>query len=395
MFSRLLQRWEVSTSSGSHFQALDGLRGVAILLVVAHHTLYTNPEHGLLARLVGFIIAAGGLGVPVFFVLSGFLISYPFFQKRETDPSFWYQRGYARRRIGKILPPFYLSIVLFLVFYRVQSWNPAYLDSAWKWATGLGNFIRPDPIFNGSYWSLIVESHFYLLLPPLFWLTRGLSGAKTGLVIFAALFFVPLLARHLTWPAGVFALPDYTSALNRETFFKLVRFPCQLDYFAWGILFASVYVPLARGGLDRVRVLGSLGYAGAALLLVCLVFMGYWAGKIDFFATRSGVELSHFLPALAVMLTLFFVFDPQSLGARLLGAGWLRFTGIISYEWFLFHGPIVQWFHQNTGPTHGSVLAYAWRTLVPLVVTFVFSALVYRYFSLPVLNRVRDSLKKT
>ena len=81
------------------------------------------------------------------------------------------------------------------------------------------------------------------------------------------------------------------------------------------------------------------------------------------------------------------------MGARFFSQGWLRFSGIISFEWFLFHGPIVQWFHQHNGPTHGSVLAYAWRTVVPLAVTFVFSALVYRYFSLPILNRVRDSLK--
>ncbi len=394
MFARLLQRWEVSTSSGSHFQALDGLRGVAILLVVAHHTLYVNPEHGFLARLIGCIISAGGLGVPVFFVLSGFLISYPFFQKRETDPQFWYQRGYARRRLGKILPPFYLSIVLFVIFYWVQFHDSAYLDSAWKWATGLGNFIPLEPGFNRSYWSLIVESHFYIVLPLLFWITRGLSGAKTGLMIFGILFFIPLLARHLTWPSGIFSLPDYTHALNRETLFKLMRFPCQLDYFAWGILFASLYVPLARGGLEKLRALGALGYAGAALLLVCLVYMGWWAGKFDFFATRSGVEMSHFLPALAVMLMLFFLFDAQSVGARILSMGWLRFTGIISYEWFLFHGPIVQYFAQHNGPTHGSVLAYAWRTVVPLVLTFVFSALVYRYFSLPILNGVRNSLKK-
>ena len=74
--------------------------------------------------------------------------------------------------------------------------------------------------------------------------------------------------------------------------------------------------------------------------------------------------------------------------------GWLRFTGVISFEWFLFHGPIVAWFHESTGHTHGNLLAYAWRTLVPVLVTFIFAALVYRYFSLPILKRIRDSLQK-
>ena len=106
------------------------------------------------------------------------------------------------------------------------------------------------------------------------------------------------------------------------------------------------------------------------------------------------MEIAHLLPALAAMLMLFSVFDPGKRAARgCFSRAALRFTGIISYEWFLFHGPIVNWFHQNTGPTHGSVLAYAvadasYRWLV----TFGFSALVYRYFSLPILHRVRGRI---
>ena len=183
-----LKRWEIVASTGSHFDVLDGLRGVAILLVVSFHGLYTNSESGMAAKLAGYVIAAGWMGVPIFFVLSGFLISYPLFQKRRTNPLFWYQRGYAWRRVGKILPPFYLSILLFIPFYWWQFHDPAYLSSAWKWALGLGNFIPISPYFNGVYWSLLVESHYYILLPILFWLTRGLSVRKTGGILFLILF---------------------------------------------------------------------------------------------------------------------------------------------------------------------------------------------------------------
>jgi peptidoglycan/LPS O-acetylase OafA/YrhL len=78
-----------------------------------------------------------------------------------------------------------------------------------------------------------------------------------------------------------------------------------------------------------------------------------------------------------------------------LSLGWLRFTGIVSYEWFLFHGPFVQWFHSHIGATHGNVAAYLARTVLPLVLSFGFSVLVYRYFSLPILNRVREWLANT
>ena len=66
MLSRLLKRWEVSASTGSHFDVLDGLRGIAILLVVVSHAFYVNPERGFISRVVGYIIEAGwnGLATP-------------------------------------------------------------------------------------------------------------------------------------------------------------------------------------------------------------------------------------------------------------------------------------------------------------------------------------------
>ena len=389
------KRWEITASTGSHFDVLDGLRGAAILLVVAYHTLYTNPAHGLLARVAGYIIAAGWMGVPIFFVLSGFLISYPFFQKRAVNPQFWHQRGYVRRRVAKILPPFYLSILLFVGFYWVQFHDPAYLESAWKWATGLANFVQIPVPFNLSYWSLLVESHFYIMLPLLFWLTRGQTVRTNTVFLFVILFAVPLVARYFTWPVGLYLSPDYADPLGKRLVMELTRFPCQMDYFAWGVAFAGVYVALGTAR-EQVRALSLFGYVGVALMLVTLVFWGLWGKQFDIrgHPSRWSVEVAHLLPALATMLMLFFVFDPTSLGTRFFSCAPLRFTGIISYEWFLFHGPVVNWFHEHTGSTHGSVLAYAWRTLVPLAVTFGFSVLVYRYFSLPILNRIRNSLKK-
>jgi len=395
MFSRALKRWEITASTGSHFDVLDGLRGMAILLVVVYHTLYTNPDSGPMSRLAGYVITAGWMGVPIFFVLSGFLISYPFFKGRKSNPAFWYQRGYALRRVGKILPPFYLSIIIFILFYWWQFHDADYLTSAWKWATGLANFVEIPVPFNLSYWSLIVESHFYILLPLLFWLVRGRPVRESAGILFLILFAVPLVARQLLWPEGVMMAPAYPDPLAKHLALVLARFPCQLDYFAWGVAFSGVFVML-DGAREQVRVLSLFGYLGVALLLVTLILWGLWARQFDIRAcpTRWSVELSHLLPALAAFLLLFFVFDPQSLGSRFFALAPLRFTGIVSYEWFLFHGPLVSWFHDHFGPTHGSLMAYGWRTVAPLVVTFGFSVLVYRFFSLPILNAIRDRLKQ-
>jgi peptidoglycan/LPS O-acetylase OafA/YrhL len=322
------------------------------------------------------------------------LISYPFFKGRQKDPGFWYPHGYAQRRLGKILPPFYLSIVLCLGFYWWLYHDPAYFESAWKWATGLANFIRIPIPFNLSYWSLIVEAHFYVLLPILFWMTRGLPVRTTTVLLFAAFFCIPLVTRFLTWPHGLFTLPPYPAELYQELYLKLRRFPCQLDYFAWGIVFAGIFVLLSPAR-EHLRPLSIFGYVGVVLIAVSLTFWGYWAERFGIRAqpTRWSVELEHFLPAVASLLLLFFLFDRDCLGTQWLSARWLRFTGIISYEWFLFHGPIVNWFAEHSGATHGNILAYAWRTVVPLAVTYGFSVLIYRWFSLPILNGIRDRLK--
>jgi peptidoglycan/LPS O-acetylase OafA/YrhL len=393
MFSRVLKRWEISASTGSHFDVLDGLRGVAILLVVSFHTLYTNPADGVLARLMGYVFTAGWMGVPIFFVLSGFLISFPFFKGRKAEPAFWYQRGYASRRMGKILPPFYLSVVISVAICLLfHDWVG--LDSAWKWATGLANFIETPTSFSPFYWSLIVESHFYLLLPLLFWMTRGRTVTTTATILFLFLFLVPLLARYLTWPAGMTVWPDAARLSTCEWLFR--RFPCQLDYFAYGVLFAGIYVALETG-TAQLRPLSLFGYAGAALMIATLLLWGIWAREFDIRAhpTRWSVEISHFLPALSALLLLFFIFDRENFGTRCLSLNWLRFTGIISYEWFLFHGPVVRWFQTHTGPSHGSLMAYAFRTILPLMISFVLSAMVYRLFSLPILNHIRNRLKRT
>ncbi|MGB8167440.1 MAG: acyltransferase, partial [Chthoniobacteraceae bacterium] len=259
MQSTASHKWEIQSSTGSHFRVLDGLRGVAILMVVVYHSCYTNPAAGMVSRLTGYAITAGWMGVPIFFVLSGFLISYPFYRKRRENPQFWYQRGYATRRLAKILPPFYLSILLFMGFYWWQFHDPAYLESAWKWGTGLANFMAIPVPFNLSYWSLLVEAHFYVMLPLMFWLTRGLDVSRTALILFATLFFVPLLARHFTWPIGLYVMPIYSDPEAKHLALELARFPCMLDYFAWGVLLAGVYTAVEKVR-EHLRALSLLGY---------------------------------------------------------------------------------------------------------------------------------------
>jgi peptidoglycan/LPS O-acetylase OafA/YrhL len=377
-----IKNWTVEASSVKHLDVLDGLRGVAILFVVSFHGFYTNPEHGSIARGIGYLLGLGRTGVPIFFVLSGFLISYPFFKNKEETGRSWYPSGYASRRIGKIIPPFYLSIVLFMLFYWARFHDADYVASGLKWAVGFGNFIAINPEFNGPYWSLIVELQFYILLPLLFWMAYRLNTRQTTIVLFLLLVFVPFAVRQLNWSDGIAVYPDI---------FCSTRFPCSLDYFAWGIAFAGVYVFIAPMR-EKLSSLSLFGYLGGSLLLGTFILFATWSSVYDIkdHATRWSAESYHWLSGLSAFLLLFFVFDPDSLGARMLSSGWLRFTGLVSYEWFLFHYPIILWFQKIFGQAHGNIFIYLLKTVVPTALTFVFAAAVYRWFSLPILNRIRN-----
>ena len=236
--------------------------------------------------------------MPIFFVLSGYLISYPFFRQKKTGSTSWYVKNYARRRIGKILPPYYLSIILFTTWYLMAFSDTHYLAVAGLWASGLANFIQPALPFNASYWSLIVEAHFYILLPILFWLYRGAGLRTTCLNIFLWPFWWSRWPpRQWSWPNPV----DYDRLI-----FLLVRFPSQLDFFGWGILFSGLYASLSATR-QNFQALGLLGYAGVLLLLISLGLLAHWTTVYNVNAQpqRWSVEASHFLTGLSAFLMLF------------------------------------------------------------------------------------------
>src|SRR5882762_761690 len=95
-------------STGYSFPFLDGLRGISILSVVLFH-LPSPSTNGLLGKIVTGYMFAGLMGVYIFFVLSGFLITLAVFAIKSKKDFY----RYLIRRAGKILPPFYLTMALF------------------------------------------------------------------------------------------------------------------------------------------------------------------------------------------------------------------------------------------------------------------------------------------
>src|SRR5262245_22242535 len=142
--------------SRSHIPALDGFRAIAVLLVIFYH--------------FGFEKVPGGSGVTMFFVLSGFLITWLLLKEHEKNGKISL-KGFYRRRILRIFPAFYaywLGLV-FLLLITGKSILWPHAIASFVYLTNYYNAILGDPNTGFSHtWSLAIEEQFYLLWPFFF-----------------------------------------------------------------------------------------------------------------------------------------------------------------------------------------------------------------------------------
>jgi peptidoglycan/LPS O-acetylase OafA/YrhL len=369
-----LDRWHVNPSVNKEYDFIDGLRGIAILMVAACHLAYVNPGSTGVTRFAGAVATEGGQGVIVFFALSGFLISWPFWRRRVKGRPEAVPPGYGWRRVWKIYPPLALSIVLFTPVYVLGLQDPSIFKSALQWLTGLALVKPVSGVMNSVMWSLIVEVHFYLLLPILFLFLKKVRTETALWVLTLGFLIVPTACRWLYASRGLYfgLQPQIT-----------VLFPSLLDCFALGILVAGLdSMGLMKKGWAR---LGDLGL----LLLGATLLFGAWVNAHSVLEPHLAKELVDWLTKISSGLLLCYAADANYPTVRLLSASWLRWCGIISYEWYLFHQPVIQWTRRWLGPTEGDVLKYLAIVSGSLILGLSIAATVYRYFSLPILKRGR------
>jgi len=367
-----LDAWHVSPSVNRDYDFIDGLRGIAILMVVVGHHVYTNPKSGAFIHDVGAVFGTGGHGVTLFFALSGFLISWPFWKRKVSGSKQAVPPGYGWRRFWKIYPPLALSILVWttVLIFRKADWS--YVSIAAQWLTGLSFFFPVSGKLNPVMWTLVIEVQFYMVLPLLF---IGLKRVppKVCLWLLTALFFAVPVSMRLTTGISAAFWPDINS-----------HFPAALDSFGAGIFVA---------GLENLGVMkkswSRFAVAGIILWVLSLMIFA-WLGVHPEDRTVATNEIVEDLSKIGAGCLLFFVADPGHPVARLLCATWLRWCGIISYEWYLFHQPIILFSRQSFGPAGGNPFLYAAIVGGSLLAGLVIAAAVYRFFSLPILRYGRD-----
>ena len=320
---------EPAPSSGAHRLApLDGLRGIAILLVIWYHVWQITWLRAPFAG-IEFLPETGFAGVDLFFFLSGFVIAYPFLVARAAGIAQPGWRHFAYRRFIKIVPSYVLSIAILIAF------GYARFDSAGDAAAGLAAHLffvhtwwsSTFGSINGVLWSLAVEVQFYVLFPLVWWCFR-----RRALVTAAAMIAIALVWRlyaerccfHTVMPQMIENLPGY------------------LDLFAAGMLAALTYVRFhARAAGARIAVVATLvAIAGVALFWLLAQnlydnrFVDMWPYAWQVVA-RSGWALAFYAIATGTLFGL----GPWR---RLITNPVLVFCGAVSYNWYLYHQAIAR-----------------------------------------------------
>ncbi len=256
-------REAVDAPNKSRFLGIDGLRGIASLMVLAHHCWwfggqYEWPRFGLGGTTFAptHLLFYGYSGVELFFVLSGFCLAYPVLRKPDQPFQFW---RYAAKRAYRILPPYYGSLLLFLGLFYVLSAHEFRLFGATTARLTMPTakqFISAvfliSVYFNTSFWTLVLEWKWYLVLPALLWLRRrttvGIALAATGGLSVVARTAILGTDGKVDWLVGnlLFYLPLFgLGILAAETTARGEAFaPGRLlvRYCRWGLLGACALV---------------------------------------------------------------------------------------------------------------------------------------------------------
>ncbi|WP_298281892.1 acyltransferase family protein [Novosphingobium sp.] len=298
------------TSSTQYRRDIDGLRALAILPVLAFH-----------AKLPGF--SGGFVGVDIFFVISGFLITGII--AREIDSDAFSLGRFYERRARRILPAL---LVMMSVCLGLAAWlylpadfeavprsalmTLAFLANVWFF-TQTGYFGGPAEAMPLLHcWSLAVEEQFYVVFPALLWLLAKAPANKR-------------LAAVAAIACASFAIAVWKQADTDGFAFYLL--PAR----AWELMAGSLLallpgVPSAK----PARIAGPASLAGLALIV--------WAvATFDRATVFPGANA--LIPVLGAVLLIRFA--PGTLVGRLLSTQPLVFVGLISYSLYLWHWPLI------------------------------------------------------
>jgi peptidoglycan/LPS O-acetylase OafA/YrhL len=355
-------------TSRPRFPLFDSLRAIAALSIFAFHIAASqkalnDPDFPWLGQL--------NVGVPIFFVVSGFLLYRPFVARREQGKPMPSVRSYAIRRVLRIVPAYWVALTIITVWLGLQS-QVFTLDGVVTYY-GFLQVYDPSTIAGGigQAWTLGVEVTFYAFLPLWAW---ALGKRVTDLWPLAL-----LAAFGIAWKLVVL------TAFPATDLTPLVVMPAWMETFAAGMALAVISVRQADRGSRPpwTRLVEERPWVPWLVALAAFVAIGPhgWQG-----GEKSAVMIQYELKTvIAVGLVLPAVFGDPARGwvRRVLGFPPLLWIGLVSYGLFLWHLAVIDKLQSSGLDDDVGVPLF---TVVALVVALAIAAVSWYVIERPALR---------
>ena len=356
-------------SATQHNAALDGLRGVAILSVMLYHFTGSYKGANPLLRLWSLVAGAGWMGVDLFFVLSGFLITGILYDTAHAEHKV---RNFYARRALRIFPLFYAVLFGLLLLTPVlhMHWRPEHI-LYFVYLSNVSRLLVPDfqlPsqwVNLGHLWSLAVEEQFYLLWPFVVWRVKNRTTLLR--IILAVLIAGPIL-RALLLATGMDAL-DMSRLLATR---------------ADSLLFGGGVALLARG-----PAAGRIPARKILILSVSLLAILLYAAHGPDAASRWMATAGYSAIAMCCASLIFLAQEGSNWVTALFDKPLLRFFGRYSYGLYLFHGLYFVYLRHLSGRLehllHSGLLAQLLIAVFGFLFSIALAVLSYHFFEAPIL----------
>jgi peptidoglycan/LPS O-acetylase OafA/YrhL len=362
--------------SGVHRVAsLTGIRAVAAILVVGTHAAYTTGKytHGYW----GLVGARMEIGVPIFFVLSGFLLFRPWVKASVTGGPPPSVSRYARHRVRRIMPAYLITVLFAYVLYHFREAGP---NPGHSWL-GLIRNLTLTQIYTDGYlgkylhqgltqmWSLAVEAAFYVTLPVLAYL------------------LLTVICRR-RWRPKLVVGSLLALALISPTWLVLVHID---HWFADGArLWLPTYLAWFLGGM-LLAVLQAMGVQCYAFVAIPLAIISYFvvatpiggAPTTSPSSTWEAVVKTVFYAVIATLAVAPLALGDQGIYSRLLASRPMVWLGEISYEIFLIHLVTMEFAMVYVVRAHVYTGSMLYLFIATMVLTIPLAWLLHRFTQVP------------
>lgn len=377
MFPFLLRKLSRNTFSSQFIKEIDGLRFIAIMSVILVHLQGFVRNKSPLnfydqtwpINFFEYLLSLGGYGVQLFFIISAFILSLPFFKNSLNSNRKLMVYSYFSRRFTRIEPPYILN--MFLIFFLLVIFKDEGLSLLPHLISSLfylhGIIFHHTPLVNTVAWSLEIEIQFYILV-PLISLIFKIESKWARRLIFGFAFFC-LFFIYSFWPE-----------LHQKTHFYLVG---HLNYFIMGIMLADFY-------LDEFKRMTSnylwdlIGVLSVIFITIC---SKYW--EVIFL-----IELIPILMAFGIIAA----FKGKLLNKFFINP-WIYTIGGMCYTIYLYHWFIiiaVVPFTLKLTMGNGFTMNFILQMLLTIPIIIVSSSFIYYFTEKPFMSigRPKDDIQK-